>query len=250
MPGVPDVSTGWVKDPIGGFVPPDAVGRHVHDSTGLDTGIIVVSNFSSSVYGSPVATADTLANGSNATLARSNHVHRVPGIKAPATTFPGTPVEGDLFYETDTDILWAYDGADWVQLAATGQWANYVPTYTGFTVGNAVVGARWTRMGRTIHGIIEITMGTTSSVTADMSVSIPVAASTVHTFVGPCTYMTGASNNVRRLGTIRRNGTTQGQLNHADPAGNIGVVNPTNPATWATGNVFWIAFTYEAAASV
>lgn len=164
-------------------------------------------------------------------------------------TFPGSPVEGDLFYETDTDKLWVYDGANWVQQIASGAWDSYTPTNTAITLGNGVQTARWTLMARTIHVNYELTFGSTTAFTADVSIGLPVASATAGNYPGVATYPTGASSNIRRLGSVRRNGSLLTQLNHANPAGNLGVVNPTNPDTWQTGNVVWVSLTYEAAAS-
>jgi hypothetical protein len=43
--------------------------------------------------------------------------HTHPGLATPSATFPTQPRPGELFYETDTDILWVYRSGGWTMLA-------------------------------------------------------------------------------------------------------------------------------------
>lgn len=45
---------------------------------------------------------------------------RRSGARRPGSGFPSGPVTGDLFYETDTKILWVWDGAAWQNVSAGG----------------------------------------------------------------------------------------------------------------------------------
>lgn len=128
-------------------------------------------------FGTPVATADALATGSSLLTVRADHVHRTPGLKIPATAFPvASPIDGDLFYEQDTDKLWAYDGANWVQQVASGQWDSYVPAIsgTGWVLGSGSTDGRWTRMGRTIFFSGNINFGAgCASGTGQLGITVP-----------------------------------------------------------------------------
>ena len=76
--------------------------------------------------GAAADVAAAASNGVSASAARSDHVHKVPnGLITQAmlaasyrATFsgasaPSSPSEGDLWYETDTERLWAFDGTNW-----------------------------------------------------------------------------------------------------------------------------------------
>lgn len=44
---------------------------------------------------------------------------RRSGARVPSTTFPVAPIEGDIFWKTDTNNLWVWDGASWRQITIT-----------------------------------------------------------------------------------------------------------------------------------
>jgi hypothetical protein len=56
---------------------------------------------------------------------------------------------------------------------ATGAWIDWVPTYNGFTVGNATVTARYLQVDKIIYAYIKIVLGSTSSVSGDFSFTLP-----------------------------------------------------------------------------
>lgn len=55
-------------------------------------------------------------------------------------------------------------------------WTAYTPTYTNITIGNAVVMARYSRIGKNILVRFDITGGTTSSASGAISIGLPVVA--------------------------------------------------------------------------
>jgi hypothetical protein len=202
-------------------------------------------------FGAPVATADALANGSAVTQARSDHVHRVPGLKTPAATAPGSPVEGDLFYETDVDKLWVYDGAAWVELGRTGAWTDFTPTYVqGVTVTKTINYARWTRLGRTI--IAQVSMNATSTGTAGASIEpgVPVAAANAGSrMVGTGQfYDTSSNGGYKALMYLQTTTVLRMAPCHTNSANPLGV-DASWPNAVATGDNVTYEVTYEAAAS-
>lgn len=178
------------------------------------------------------------------------------GLQRPATTFPLNPVGGDLFYETDTDKLWSWNGSAWVLQVASGAWDTFTVSIsgTGWALGNAVTAGRWTRMGRTIHFDAHITWGSTSTFgTGSLDVNLPVVKEG------------GSINNRLGTATLRQNGgagfagrwsvggaSTVARLSwHRVSAPHVIFDNVTNvnPFTWVAGDiVYWAGF-YEAATS-
>lgn len=104
------------------------------------------------------------------------------GLWRASADFPANPAHGDLFYETDTDKLWAWGGTAWVQQIASGAWDTWTPTLSqGATVASNPQHARWTRSGRTITGQFRIAATAAGTAGSEVAVSLPVAALTTST---------------------------------------------------------------------
>lgn len=57
-----------------------------------------------------------------------------------------------------------------------GAWTSWSPTFTGFTIGNGTVTARYTLIGKTVHARFHILYGSTTQITSDFGISNPVTA--------------------------------------------------------------------------
>lgn len=57
-----------------------------------------------------------------------------------------------------------------------GAWTSWSPTFTGFTIGNGTVTARYTLIGKTVHARFHILYGSTTQITGDFGISNPVTA--------------------------------------------------------------------------
>jgi hypothetical protein len=115
-------------------------------------------------------------------------ITHVSGLWAPSTTFPTAPIEGELFYETDTDKLWVYDGADWVELSRAGIWTNFTPVLSqgaSTDISKTVAYSRWTRFGRTIIYAFRLTASGAGTAGAAIGVSVPFARAAQGYQVGP-----------------------------------------------------------------
>ena len=71
----------------------------------------------------------------------------------------------------------AATGLAWTTLSSGFTYANYTPTFTGFTKGNANIVARYAQSGKAVNVFVSVTLGSTSSVTGSITVSLPVTAS-------------------------------------------------------------------------
>lgn len=165
------------------------------------------------------------------------------GLWAPSNEFPSNPGHGDLFYERDTDKLWAWNGTAWVQLIASGAWTAYTPSDTNVTVGNGTRRARWTRMGRTIHVMWTLNFGSTTALTGNVSIGLPVVSSSAGVYAGPIhTHDSGVQFGV---GVCTTTSAASANLYCADAAGPR-TINATLPHTWGTGDDLTVSLTYEA----
>ncbi len=55
------------------------------------------------------------------------------------------------------------------------EWQSWTPSYLGLTIGNGIVTAAYTKVGRTIYGRLKLERGTTTSFTGGALFSVPEA---------------------------------------------------------------------------
>ena len=174
-----------------------------------------------------------------------------------STTRPTAPYTGQIIYETDTGYLRVWDGAAWDYLSqwqatVPGAYQSYTPTFSGFTLGNGTFSARYTQINKYVHVIGWVDLGTTSSMTGPLDVSLPIAANTtsqpvLQPFAGQCILWNGTtlfnSYPISLFGTSFR---IVGQLVNGTYSTNFDVTS-TAPFTWNSSSDFRWNFSYEAA---
>ena len=85
-----------------------------------------------------------------------------------------TPAEGMVIYETDTELMYAYNGTTWIQVASAvaantfGAWTTFTATLVqGVTPAQTATYAKFSRIGKTVMGNVHITLsGTGTAATA------------------------------------------------------------------------------------
>lgn len=122
----------------------------------------------------------------------------------------------------------------------------WTPSYTGLTVGNGVVTARYTQAGRITDVYWAITLGTTSAVTGAVTIgSIPVAsANSFQITSGNSCYLQG------RSGIVVASSTTTVVLKAIDTSAAYATavdLSATIPVTWANAFVMGFILHYEGA---
>lgn len=130
-------------------------------------------------------------------------------------------------------------------------WQSWTPTWTNLTVGNATVNSHYVQIGKTVHFYINLTLGSTSSVSGDVSFTLPVTASSNFTTSQPIGIV-----RIRDSGVATYMGNTEIKSN-ADAYARVHnasstyvaqqSISSTIPMTWATGDTMQIEGTYEAA---
>ena len=101
-----------------------------------------------------------------------------PGV-CTSTTRPTAPYEGQMIYETDTDLVLVWDNAAWLysatpQTTEPGARQTWTPTYTNLTIGNGTVTSDYTIINRLVHFEWRLLVGSTTSSSGPMRVSLPV----------------------------------------------------------------------------
>tara|TARA_R110000868_G_scaffold205706_3_gene454292 strand:+ start:2074 stop:2643 length:570 start_codon:yes stop_codon:yes gene_type:complete len=138
-----------------------------------------------------------------------------------------------------------------------GVYQSWTPTYTNFTLGNGTVTANYCRVNNFVHAYAQIVLGSTSTVTGPVSVSVPVninagmisGGGDVTAFpLGAASYndesvvanfgwaMSSSATTVRLMVDLA-NATYSQRIS----------MNTTVPFTWATGDSFRFSAYYQAA---
>jgi hypothetical protein len=145
-----------------------------------------------------------------------------------------------------------------VKLAGGGAWTSWTPTWSNFTVGNAVVTARYTQVGKIVHARLMLVLGTTSPISGSLAFTLPVTAlaaygtdlykigeafyedvgvNAYHGGVFAATGAGAASTTIARLFVYKADGTYLNDTN----------VNGVAPFSFGAGDKISCLLTYEAA---
>lgn len=127
-----------------------------------------------------------------------------------------------------------------------GRWVNYSPTFTAITTGNGTTVARYSRIGNTIIGYVKFTLGSTSSVTGQIQISLPFTPSngTVNYAVQIGDAGTAAFN---AFGEMSGANFYVYAVNAASTYGSNAATSATVPMTWTTNDFILLNFAYEVA---
>lgn len=148
---------------------------------------------------------------------------------------------------TDMDFTWS------TPTAVTG-WTSYTPTWTNLTVGNGTLVGAYRDNGSMIDLSVKLTFGSTTSVSGNISFSLPVNAETtsVDTFRAGGRYL---DNGVREIISYFQVKTSTVECRYAYINFNgsgvnyeiMSNVNATEPWTWATNDQIMAFFSYRKA---
>lgn len=124
-------------------------------------------------------------------------------------------------------------------------WTPHTVGYTNFTLGDGTDTARYCQLGKVVHYRGETTLGSTSSVTGNIRIDLPVPMSNDCATVGTAYYReAGVSFHVGVLHVATDQTTT---FLTADPSNQADAVDDLEPFTWGNGDVLAWNITYEAA---
>jgi hypothetical protein len=163
---------------------------------------------------------------------------------------PGSPADGQMIYETDTDRLYLRDSTGWVQFGGNGQWTSFTPTLTqSGSVGFSANYSRYYKIGRLVHYDAFLTVSGTGTTNNAVTVSLPVTAANVAGGHGSG-YITDASTGLSHPGIVRLSSTSAMALLGSTAATtnvNVGQTGTDFDAAIATGDFVVMAITYESA---
>lgn len=103
----------------------------------------------------------------------------LPVFVCTSTTRPASPAEGQLIYETDTDLYQMWNGSAWREVYRDGAWVSWTPvaSYNGgggsFGTGATATGF-YMRQGRTVYWRGQVATGTSpSSGAGEVRITLP-----------------------------------------------------------------------------
>ncbi len=88
-------------------------------------------------------------------------------------SLPAAATEGRLFADTTVNALKIDTGAALVEFGHWSTWTSYTPTWGGVTLGNGTKSGSYFRHGSLCFFAAQLSFGSTTAVTAEVSVSTP-----------------------------------------------------------------------------
>ena len=144
------------------------------------------------------------------------------------------------------DTVLIADSAETTGMRWGGGWTTWTPTLANFTLGNGTVTARYQQIGKTVNFSVKVILGSTSSVTGAVGVSLPANnAQNGHLFntfigdvgVGNYNGLAESFDNYVYVRAILTNSTYS----------SFSAISSTVPFTWTTNDYFFITGSYEVA---
>jgi hypothetical protein len=153
-----------------------------------------------------------------------------------------TWIAGDVVTAADTNTYLTHTG---------GAWTAYTPAFTNLTVGNGTLDCQWFRSGRFVSFKVKLTFGSTTSVSGDITCSLPVAyADGTEIDAGLTAMLFDASANTRYPGQCGAITTTTFSIRPIATGSTYAsqtATSSTIPFTWTTSDLIVVAGSYEAA---
>jgi hypothetical protein len=128
---------------------------------------------------------------------------------------------------------------------------SYTPTFANLTVGNGGLAGIFTQIEKTVYGQVVLTLGSTSSVGNDATISLPVTgrSNTINTAIGNFNSQ-DASASAFYSGVLAMQSTTTAKILIQNASGtfvqNVGTTAGA-PFAWAVNDVLYFNFNYAAA---
>jgi hypothetical protein len=149
------------------------------------------------------------------------------------------PTEGIVTYLNDVDRLDIHNGTAHVPAISTGAWTLYTPTFTGLTLGNGSLVAKYALVGKTLFFSVVFALGSTSAVGTSPTFGFPSGISSSTGNNGPLG--TGTTNSIGGtrypFWVFLSGGVINPRvLNSSGTYLTHGAITATVPFTWATGH--------------
>jgi hypothetical protein len=165
-----------------------------------------------------------------------------------ATTADGIiyPVAGDYIAPLNAHIqALAESTQNAIDARVSSTTASYTPTFSGLTVGNGLVVAKYSKIGSIVVDEIEITFGTTTAMTGGLQVTnLPIASLSSNQSKSCGTVIFDDANGNDVLGTAISFSPNSLRIRTNTISGSVPILNFTtanSPFTWAAGDKIFIS---------
>lgn len=203
------------------------------------------------------ATSATVTRGAFGTTARQ-HAAGVLWVHAPtiddairiltSSTRPSDPYEGQMIYETDTDLYSGYDGSAWRTVARLGGWSSYTPTLTqSGAVTKTSTYTKYNQVGKTVTANAYLTITGTGTAANAVKIGLPVAAAATAATVIGTGYILDTSANLLYTALATLLNANEVQLIATVNGAATSVLGAASfTAALASGDLVQLAVSYEA----
>ena len=183
-------------------------------------------------------------NDTNGTLNLLNPTAKGSIVSASAANTPSRLAVG-----SNTAVLTA-DSTTATGLAWDGVWTTFTPSFTGVTVGNGTLVARYRKVGKTVDLYMKLTFGSTTSLSGSLNYfSLPFNLATTSDGLTCVGYAQDSSAAASYVAAAEFNGNNiiWSVLAVGGTWGTTSRITSSNPYTWATNDIYWFQVRYEAA---
>lgn len=166
-------------------------------------------------------------------------------IVCTSTTRPSSPNSGMVIYETDTKIFRFYEDGGWRHFLTGRTWESRTPVLVNLTTPKFNV-QRYHVAGRLCSVSGSLVIDTATSISGTITIDLPFNGASPTGFqawAGTVHYLDTGTRHYVGTCWVSPGGNT---LNLVHPgSGNAGLVNATNPFTFADGDSINYAVSYE-----
>lgn len=167
------------------------------------------------------------------------------------TQIDGVPVLNGLLLVANDAVWLTQNGSDLIVVGTRGPraWPTWSPTYAGWSIGNAVVVSKYTQTGRLTTAKFSAVMGSTTTFSGTMLVSLPVppAADYIQLVaLGAASFLDASVGSTSRRGGTAVHSSGSVFFLSDDITGAQTVTNLV-PWTWTTSDVLTFTAVYESA---
>jgi len=169
-----------------------------------------------------------------------------------STGNPQYPQQGDIFFDTNTNMFRYYNGSTWYVIADNNvatPVVSFTPTWsgTGLTYTGTPTTGQYQKVGKQIHFWIQVNCATVTNFgTGQYSVTLPTAPTFGYAFREGAIHDVSGGNHVQLMGDANTGNATLPLYYSYQHAGALAdtAFSQGNPITLTTSDFFYIAGNY------